>query len=70
MSSEEIKQAMIDFAPVMYEGIKYKRISAYIYRVIRSNHGDTYKTTFQVELLDYNENCVVIADPKKVELIK
>ncbi len=68
MNSEEIKQAMLNFKPVRYDGIPYKRITAYIYRVVKN--GDTYKTVFQVELLDRNEHCVVIADPQKVELIE
>lgn len=68
LTSEQIKQAMLNFKPVRYDGIPYKRIAAYIYRVVKS--GDTYKTVFQVELLDRNEHCVVIADPQKVELIE
>lgn len=70
LTSEQIKKAMLNFTPVKYEGIVYKRISAYIYRVIRSKHNDTYKTIYQVELLDKNEHSVVIADPQKVELIE
>lgn len=68
MSSEEIKAAMLNSKPVKYDGIIYKRITAYIYRVIKTSEG--LRTVFQVELLDRNEHSVVIADPKKVELIE
>ena len=68
LTSEQTKEAMIKFKPVSYDGIPYKRITAYIYRVVKN--GDTYKTVFQVELLDRNEHSVVIADPQKVELIE
>lgn len=70
MTGEEIKKAMLNFSPVKYDGIVYKRISAYTYRVITSKHNNTYKTIYQVELLDYNEHSVTIADPAKVELLQ
>ena len=70
MTAEEIKKAMLKFTPVRYDGIEYKRITAYTYRVIKSKHNDTYKTIYQVELLDYNEHSVTIADPAKVEVVK
>ena len=69
MTSEEIKKAMHEFSPVRYDGIKYKRISAYIYRAIAKRRG-TYKIVMQCELLDFNEGSVTIADAEKVELIQ
>lgn len=70
MTSEEIKEAMHNFTPVMYDGIRYKRISAYTYRVVIDKNRGTYRTIYQVELLDRNEHSVTIADPAKVEVIK
>lgn len=70
MTSEEIKTAMHNFSPVTYNGIAYKRITAYIYRVIEKHSKGQYKAILQVELLDNNSHSVVIADAKKVELLK
>lgn len=70
MTSEQVREAMLNFTPVIYDGIIYKRITAYTYRVIKSKHRDTYKVVYQVELLDRNEHSVTIADPEKVEVIK
>ncbi len=69
MTSEEIKKAMINFSPVKYKGITYKRITAYIYRVIETS-ANKYKTVLQVELLDVNKNSVTIADAEMVELVE
>ena len=68
MTSEDIKKAMLSFAPVKHNGIEYLRITAYIYRVIRTN-GDKYKTIMQCELLDRSGNSVTIAEAEKVELV-
>ena len=68
MTSEEIKAAMYAFAPVRYQGRTYSRITAYIFRVVETDHLGTYKTVFQVELLDRNLNSVTIAPADKVEL--
>lgn len=70
MTSEQVKEAMLNFTPVIYDGIEYKRISAYIYRVIFNKHTGKFKTIYQVELLDYNEHSVTIADAAKVEVIE
>lgn len=67
MTGEEIKKAMHEFSPVIYDGIKYRRITAYIYRAIATRRG-TYKIVMQCELLDYNEHCVTIAEAEKVRL--
>lgn len=66
MTSEEIKQAMIEFAPVMYNGIEYSRISAYIYRVVETYKKGTYNTILQCELVDKCGHAVVIAEAAKV----
>ena len=70
MTSAEIKEAMQKFSPVRYGGIEYKRISAYIYRVVAVPMSNIYKGIIQVELLDKNEQSVTIAEAEKVELIK
>ncbi len=69
MTSEEIKKAMIDFSPVKYKGIIYKRIAAYIYRVIEPRP-NKYKTVLQVELVDRTKNSVTVADAEAVELVE
>lgn len=71
MTNEEVKKAMHEFSPVKYDGIVYSRITALTYRVIKNPHKqDTFKTIFQVELLDKNNNSVTIANPEKVEMIR
>lgn len=70
MTSEEIKKAMHEFAPVQYDGIKYKRITAYIYRAVETDKRGTFKICLQCELLDYNEKSVTVADAERVELAK
>lgn len=69
MTSEEIKEAMLNFKPVKYKGITFSKITAYIYRVIETSQGK-YKTIMQCELLDQNKHSVVIAESEKVELIE
>ena len=69
MTSEEIKTAMHEFTPVKYDGIEYERITAYIYRIIKTHKAGRYKTIMQVELQDRKSNSVTIADAKKVEVI-
>ena len=70
MTSAEIKEAMQTFAPVKCRGVVYKRITAYIYRVIPLPMTNTFKGIIQVELLDRNENSVTIAEADKVELVR
>ena len=70
MTSEEIKNAMINFSPVVYNGIEYERITAYIYRIVKTHSAGKYQTILQVELQDKNTNSITIADAKKVELLK
>jgi hypothetical protein len=68
MTSAEIKQAMISFAPVIHRGIEYQRISAYIYRIYLNPLTHKYREAFQVELLDKNGNSVTIADTNEIKL--
>lgn len=68
MTSEEIKKAMLEFAPVIYKGIEYKNINAYIYRVYKSPHTGNYRETFQLELQDRYANSVTIANANEVQL--
>lgn len=70
MTSEEIKKAMHDFSPVRCNGTSYRRITAYIYRVVETHKRGTYKIVLQVELLDYCGNSVTIAEAEKVELVE
>lgn len=70
MTSEEIKQAMRNETPVKYNGVKYDKITAYIYRAIKDNHTGLIKFIFQVELVDTCGISVLIADAGKVELIQ
>ncbi len=69
MTSEEIKKAMLNFTPVIYDGIEYERINAYIYRIVKTHQAGKYKTIMQVELHDKKTNSVTIADAKKVEVV-
>lgn len=68
MTSEEIKKAMLEFAPVIYKGIVYKNINAYIYRIYKNPHTGRYKECFQLELQDYCGNSVTIANANDVQL--
>ena len=68
MNSAEIKQAMVAFAPVLYKGIEYQRISAYIYRIYLNPHSHKFREAFQVELLDKNGQSVTIADANEITL--
>lgn len=69
MTSDEIKQAMLDGSPVKYKGIEYKCITAYIYRRITDRHSGKATFILQCELLDRCGHSVVIVDAKKVEYI-
>lgn len=67
MTSDEIKKAMREFAPVIYNGNEYERINAYTYRIFRTPNGN-YREIFQVELQSIGANSVTIAEAKKVTL--
>lgn len=68
MTSDEIKKAMREFAPVVYKGNKYERINAYIYRIYRNPNSGKYRETFQLELQSIGANSVTIAEADKVTL--
>lgn len=68
MTSEEIKQAMRNETPVTYKGVKYDKITAYIYRAVKDNHTGKIKFIFQVEVVDHCGNSVSIVDAGKVEV--
>lgn len=61
VTNEEIKEAMYAQTPVEYKGIKYRCISAIIYRP-----GEETKTNITVELLDKCGHSVTIAPAKDV----
>lgn len=69
LSSEDIKKAMRDRVSVKYDGIVYKCITAYIYRMVDDPHTRGFKGILQVELLD-RSGSVVIASPDKIELME
>ena len=70
LTSEVIKKAMRDRTPVKYDGIVYKCIAAYIYRMVDDPHTRGFKGILQVELLDRNGGSVSIASPDKIELME
>lgn len=69
MTSEEIKKAMVNFSPVIHRGVKYQKISAYIYRIYATPAGK-YKEAFQLELQDKNGQSVTIANADDVKLFE
>lgn len=68
MTSEQIKKAAREFLPVRYGGIKYRRISAVIWRIQKTREKGTFKEILQCVLEDYCGNSETIAEPEKVEL--
>lgn len=72
MSSDEIKEAMEKFTPVRFDGVRYERITAYIYRLVPSRkHAGMFRRVMEVELLSTSgkSNSVVIAPADKVEAL-
>lgn len=65
MTIDELKAAWKARVPVKCRDIEYRRISALIYRC--KDDGETF---LQVELLDKNANCVVVAAPRDVQPIQ
>lgn len=61
MTGEEIKQALLDGCEVVANGIRYKRVTAIIYR----KQGE--RITVSGELLDYNEQSITIAALKDIK---
>lgn len=70
MTSEQIKKAMVNFSPVRYNGVEFKNINAYTYRIYRNPNTGKFKEAFQLELQDKYANSVTIAEAEKVELIE
>mgnify|MGYP003292951424 CR=1 FL=1 len=70
MTADEIKKAMHEFKPVRYNGILYKRITAYIYRAVPVPMTNNFRGVLQVELLDRGGNSVTIADADRVEAVE
>lgn len=64
VTNEEIKDALYAETPVEYHGIKYRCISAIIYR-----KGQDTKTDITVELLDKCGHSVTIAPAKDVNSV-
>lgn len=65
MTKDEAKAAFLKGSPVVHGGIRYKSITALIYR------RDSVKgIRVQLELLDYNARCVVIVEPERVTIAK
>ena len=59
---------MVTFAPVIYKGIEYAKISAYIYRIYVNPNTGKYRETYQLELQDKNGHSVTIAEAESVKL--
>ena len=61
MTNEELKKALFEETPVVFDGIKYAKITAIIYR--KKENG----VAVSAELLDRCRNSVTIADAEMVE---
>lgn len=66
MTHDEVKAAFKAECPVVFNGIRYKRISALIYRKNPIGTG----MVIQAELLDQNYNAVLIVSPERIEIAK
>ena len=66
MSHAEVKAAFKAECPVMFNGIRYRRVSALIYRKNPAGAG----MIIQAELLDQNYRAVLIVSPERIEPIK
>lgn len=68
----DIMDAMLKRTPVEYDGNKYGCISAFIIRTRASHLAPLLDHPFilQVELMSVNRSSCVIADPKKVKILK
>ena len=62
MTNAELKQALLSKSLVLYNGILYKRVYEVVYR---ENNG---AIRVLAGLLDFNENCIVYANPEKVSV--
>ena len=70
MTTAEIRQAIDDRVPVIFEGKEYPCINALIYRMIRDPYTGRYHTVVQVEIADKSRpsESAFIADPRKVSV--
>ncbi len=66
MTHEEVKAAFKSECHVMFNGVRYRRISALIYRKNPTGAG----MIIQAELLDQNYKAVVIVSPERIESTK
>lgn len=66
MTHDEVKAAFKAECPVMFNGIRYRRVSALIYRKNPTGAG----LTIQAELLDQNYHAVLIVSPERIERAK
>lgn len=62
MTNQELKDAMLQSLPIIYNGMEFSCISGIIYR----NKGG--KVAVTAEILDKNQNSVVITTPDKIQL--
>jgi len=66
VTRDEAKGAFMQECPVMMNGIRYKRVSALIYRK-KSDGSGLY---VQVELQDRTSRSVVIATPERISFCR
>lgn len=66
MTHEEVKAAFKAESPVMFNGVRYRRVSALIYRKNPTGAG----MIMQAELLDQNYRSVLIVSPERIERAK
>lgn len=62
MNNAELKASLLSKCLVLYNGIVYKCVHEIVYR----ENGGAIQVS--VGLLDFNGNCIVYADPKKVSV--
>ena len=62
MDFKEVNQLFIEGEPIYYEGKKYKRIEAIVWRIIRDDNGKPIKRQTQAEILDENNNSVMVVE--------
>lgn len=64
MTADEAKQSLFSKSPVMYNGIRYAKMTAIIYRV-----GENNNLIVSAELLDKSQNSVTYALIKDVKAV-
>lgn len=58
MNNQELKESLLQHAPVSFRGVGYARVSAIIYRAVNG------QISVSAELMDKSGKSVTIADPK------